>query len=201
MNPISIACIVEGHGDVEAVPIVLRRIVRELNPALTLIIPPPPIRVPRDTLLKDGEIERVVQLAALKNNGPGAVLILVDADEDCPATLGPELLARAKAARSDVPIAVVLAKWEFEAWFLAAALSLRGVQDLNETLEPPADPESVQGAKEWLRRQMPANRTYSETVDQPVLARHFDLTAARQALSFDKLYRDIDRLLQELTFA
>lgn len=198
MSEISIACIVEGHGDVEAVPILVRRIVREIAPALTLQIPPPAIRVPRSSIVKPGELERAVQLAALKVRPPGGVLILVDADEDCPAELGPQLLERAKAARSDVPIAVVLAKQEFEAWFLAAAASLRGRQGLADTLEPPADPEGVSGAKEWLRARMVSNRKYSETVDQPELTRRFDMNAARQAPSFDKLCRDIAFLIEQL---
>ncbi len=54
------------------------------------------------------------------------------------------------------------------------------------------------GAKEWLRRHMEGSRSYKETVDQPALTRLFDLTAARQTASFDKLWRDMERLLTEL---
>ncbi len=97
-----------------------------------------------------------------------------------------------------MPIAVILAQMEYEAWFLAAALSLRGQQGLAATLEPPPDPEAHSGAKEWLRRHMEGSRSYKETVDQPALTRLFDLTAARQTASFDKLWRDMERLLTEL---
>ena len=45
---------------------------------------------------------------------------------------------------------------------------------------------------------MADNRTYSETTDQPALAAQFDLKQARKADSFDKCYRDIVRLLEEL---
>src|SRR5438045_2049103 len=126
MRRVSIACIVEGYGEVEAAPILLRRIVQDLDPTLLLLIPSPPIRIPPDKLVKANELERAVELAARKNNPPGAVLILIDADEDCPAVLAPQLLARARKQRSDPPLAVVLAKREYEAWFLAAAVSLRG---------------------------------------------------------------------------
>ena len=44
--PIKIGCIVEGHGDVEAVPILIRRIVQSLYPELQ-IDTPRPIRVHR----------------------------------------------------------------------------------------------------------------------------------------------------------
>jgi hypothetical protein len=198
MREANIACIVEGHGEVEAVPILVRRIVQALDSTILLRFPTNPIRIPRDKFVKTGELERAVELAALKNRAPGAILILLDADDDCPKELAPQLLLRARNARSDMPIRVVLAKREFEAWFLAAAESLRGQQGLSSTLEPPPDPEAIQGAKEWLRKHMEANRTYSETVDQPALTRCFDMEAARQAPSFDKLYRDVEWLLQEI---
>lgn len=89
MSEISIACIVEGYGDVKAIPILIRRIVREIDPMLTLLIPEPAIRVPCSSIVKPGEFERAVELARLKMKSPGGILIVVDADEDCPAELGP----------------------------------------------------------------------------------------------------------------
>jgi hypothetical protein len=198
MSEVRIACIVEGYGDVKAVPILVRRIVREIDPTLTLKIPDPAIRVSRSSIVKPGELERFVQLAALKLELPGGILVLMDADQDCPAQLGPDLLARARAVRRDVPISVVLAKPEFETWFLAAATSLRDHQGLSQTMLPPDDPEEISGAKEWLRKQMPDNRKYSETIDQIELTRYFDLNAARQTPSFDKLCRDIAFLVEQL---
>lgn len=165
MSETKIACIVEGHGDVKAVHVVIRRIVQELDPTLRLTIPHPPIRVPRRSIVKAGELERAVELAANKTTSPGAVLVVLDADEDCPATLGPALLERARVARGDMQIAVVLANPEFETWFLASAESLRGRQGLSPGLTAPADPEKVRGAKEWLRSHMTPNRRYAETID------------------------------------
>jgi hypothetical protein len=152
------------------------------------------LRVPKSRLLKPGEMERTVDLAARTLNGSGAVWVLIDGDEDCPAELGPTLLRRACQARSDVPIAVVIAKCEFEAWFLAAAASLRGQRGLSTTAEPPPEPEAVHDAKGWLAERM-ASGHYSETRDQPAFAAQFDLHLARRADSFDKCYRDLVRLL------
>ncbi len=45
---------------------------------------------------------------------------------------------------------------------------------------------------------MENGRTYRETTDQPALAALFDIEQARKADSFDKCYRDIVRLLEEL---
>jgi hypothetical protein len=191
---VDLACIVEGDGDLQAVPITIRKIVQEINPGLGLKIHP--LRVPRTKLVKPGELERSIELAARRVGRSGAVLVIVDSDDDCPATLGPELLARARKVRSDLPISVVLAKQEFEAWFLASARSLRGLRGLASDLAPPPDPESIRGAKEWLTARMTSGRGYTETLDQPALAASFDLLQARTAPSFDKFFRDVVAILE-----
>jgi hypothetical protein len=191
-----IGCVVEGHGEVESVPILVRRIARQFDPALAVIVPHP-VRVPKSKLLRAGELERAVKLAALNIGGRGGILVILDSDEDCPAHLGPELLARTVSARSDLPSAVVLPHKEFESWFLAAANSLRGRHRLPPTLESPPKPEEVRGAKEWLSGQM-LEGAYSPKVDQASLTEVFDFDLARRAPSFDKCYRDVLRLLEML---
>jgi hypothetical protein len=99
------------------------------------------------------------------------------------------------APRADVDVAVVLAKREYEAWFLAAAESVAGLRSLTPDLAAPHDPESIRGAKEWLRQRMTEGSTYSPTLDQPALTAQFDLDAARCADSFDKCVREIRRLI------
>lgn len=192
-----IACIVEGQGDVAAVPVLIRRIAEDLHPELAIDVLRP-IRVHRNEVVHIGKLEREVELAAQKISGQGGVFIIFDSDDDCPAELGPKLLDRALQAHSNLPIAVVLAKHEFEAWFLAAAESLRGRRGLRNDIHPPNDPEAIRGAKEWLSQRMGTSRTYRETRDQPALTALFDIEHARQADSFDKCYREIVRLLDEL---
>ena len=194
---VQIRCIVEGHGEVEAVPILIRRIAASLYPEL-LIETPPPIRIPRNKVVKEGELENSVELAARKMGGHGGVFILLDSDDDCPAQLGPELRRRALRARGDLPIAVVLAKHEFESWFLATTESLQGQRGLRNNLHPPNNPEAIRSAKGWLKQRMECGETYRETLDQPALTARFDLDQARHADSFDKCYRDIVYLLEEL---
>lgn len=193
---VQISCIVEGHGEVVAVPKLIQRIAASLYPEMR-IFTPNPIRVPRNKVVREGELERVVELAAQKIRGNGAIFILLDSDDDCPAHLGPVLLGRALQVRSDLPIAVVLAKHEFESWFIAAINSLRGQRGLKENIQPPEKPEAVRGAKGWISRHM-ENHSYRETVDQPKLTARFDFDQARRTDSFDKCYRDIVRLLDEL---
>jgi hypothetical protein len=140
-------------------------------------------------------MERAIELAARKNRGQGGILILLDCDDACPATHAPYLLKRAASTRCDMPVSVVLAKREFEAWFLAAAESLSGLRGLPSDLVCPNAPEEVRGAKEWLASRMVPGRGYSEASDQPALTAALDLNAARRADSFDKFYREVVRLL------
>lgn len=195
-----LSCIVEGHGERRALPVLARRVGESLQPAVYWDVPPA-IRVPRSKPLRQGELERSVRLARANvvnsKDGVGAVLVVIDTDDDCAALLGPELLQRAKSAAGEVPVGVVLAVAEFEAWFLAAMPSLRGRRGIRSDAEEIAAPEEIRGAKEALRRQMVPGRTYSETADQPGLVALMDLDAARSADSFDKLWR----VLQELRTA
>lgn len=190
-----ITSIVEGHDDVKAVPILLRRIARFLSPGSAVMIHRP-IRVGRYKILKSGELERAVELAARQAGARGRILILLDADDACPAELGPELLARAEAARPDRDISVVIAKSEYEAWFLAAADSIAGHRGIRSSGNRPSKPESIRDAKGWLSARLPAGQSYRETLDQSALTEVFDLDAARTAPSFDKLWRDVSWLLR-----
>ena len=93
-------------------------------------------------------------------------------------------------------ISVVVAKREYEAWFLAGADSLRGCRNVSDTAVAPPDPESIGGAKRYLEQHvLVPGAVYRETVDQPALTDALDPDAARAAPSFDKLCRDLHRLL------
>ena len=60
---VKIGCIVEGHGEVASVPILIRRVAASRYPELTILIRPP-IRIPRNRIVRLGELERVVELAS-----------------------------------------------------------------------------------------------------------------------------------------
>lgn len=177
----------------EALPLLVRRLAQgwqipvEVERRLCL---------PKARLIKrQDELERAVRLAALRAGPSGAILILLDADDDCPAVEGPSLKRRAHA-EGRLPVGVVLAKREFEAWFLAAAESLAGYRGLPDSLEAPEDPEAIRGAKEWLARQMSPHR-YAPAIDQAPLAARFDIAAARRrSPSFDKFCRELEGLVR-----
>ncbi len=199
MSEIRVAAIVGGRGEKQAVPILFRRIADTLNPNLVVSVKPV-LPVPESRLAKEGELEKSIEFAARSVGRHGGIFILMDCDgpDGCPRNDAPLWLNRARLARPDREISLVLANKEYEAWFIAAAESLRGKRGLAADLTADPDPERIRGAKEWLSDHMPRNRPYSETVDQPALTATFDLQAARRAASFDKCYREIVRLLTVL---
>lgn len=193
---LNLGCVVEGHGDVEAVPLLFRRIQQQIRDDVYLNMARP-VRSARNKLVKPGELERAVRLAARKLRPPRAVVVLIDADDDCPAELAPKLLKRAEGIGLRIPIGIVLAKFEYEAWFLAAIASLGGHRGLVQEPNVVPSPEAIRDAKKHLTRLMEGPRSYSETVDQPALTALFDMQLARQRSdSFDKCWREIQRLLE-----
>ena len=100
-----------------------------------------------------------------------------------------------------IPVSVVIAKSEYETWFLASVNSLRGDCGIADDAIAPNRPEDIRGAKEYLeRRCMIPGATYSPTVDQPALTDRFSFEETRQTCpSFDKLWRDLERLFQQET--
>jgi Domain of unknown function (DUF4276) len=188
--------IVEGDGEVIALPVLLRRLIEHISPGSYREVARP-IRVRRDRFLnKEEELRRMLSLAAAKAGDDGGILILLDADDDCPAILGQSLAARVHALVPQTPSAVVLANREFEAWFIAACQSLHGVRGFDASqAEAEADLcETVRDAKGWMRHRMPRSH-YSPISDQAAFSQQMDLPAARQrSRSFRKLLSAVTSL-------
>lgn len=182
--------VVEGHGDVEALPCLLGRVLGHLGrrgwsvnktasrlPRTQLVdaTVPSPLRPP----LQTGIARSIgVALAARAT----AVVIVVDADDDCPRAFGPEARSRIEHR---LPAAAVMAVCEFETWLLLSfsAVDLRRAGVRNPTRRD---------AKSELRKLVPG---YAPTIHQLDLARQVDIERLRRASdSFDKLVRDVDRM-------
>ena len=153
MSRISIGCIVEREGEVEALPVLIRKIANEVAPAVYIHVPRSHI-VKRNhmTTSSDAIRKAIENLVPMLVRPAGFILMLDRDDETDPPQLCTDLAAHMKACRSDSPSIVVMPNREFEAWFLAAAESLRGKRGLQEDLTAPPDPEAIRGAKEWLLR-------------------------------------------------
>ena len=137
--------IVEGEGEVSAVPILLRRILHEQGDHYGV-----DVLKPINARGKDGLIKRLEDNVgyAIEDDRCAAILVLLDADRDCPVELGTELARRASSMNLHVPTAVVCAKREYENWFLAS----------DETFE--GDAENYGGAKRWLTDRKPPGLIY-----------------------------------------
>jgi hypothetical protein len=177
--------IVEGQGEVAAVPVLLRRLQAEAQ-SWGLEVGKPH-RKRRSQLVKKDSLQSAVQVAALRDDCAG-ILVLFDADDDCPKELAPTLEQWAREAAGGRPCVVVMANREYEAWFLAGIEALRGKAGILPDAASHPQPEIPRDAKGELERRMPSSASYSPTVDQAALSAHLDLEIAyRRCRSFRKL--------------
>ena len=202
MSRLQVTAIVEGQGEVNSLRILLNRIWTELLGGEYIKVHTP-IRQNRSSFASHGRIhtenvERIVQIADSKikihtnmMNDPILILILLDADHDCPARLGPRLLECAKSALPHRDIDCVFANVEYETWFVAAAESLLNYLDLKNQKLPQSPEESRQG-KAWVSNRFRGD--YSEVLHQPALTRAMNLDSCRRGSpSFDKLCRVLEK--------
>jgi len=94
-------------------------------------------------------------------------------------------------------VSIIIPQTEFENLFLAAAGSLAGKRGLQDDILAPEHPETIRNAKGWLSDNMVSGRAYSPTLDQAAFAASMELAAARRCRSFNRLYREIERLCSE----
>ena len=177
----AIVPIVEGPGDKTAAPVLLRRVLQERLDRYEF-----EVEQPKQAKGKGNLIKRLENFIAHASRTPGctAILVLLDADRDCPVELGIQLASRALVTAVGMPIAVVCAKRRYESWFLASDDNFTG------------DAEQFGGAKDWLTRRMPPGLAYKETKDQPALSATMDIEAAFQASrSFRRLCKAVEELV------
>lgn len=179
--------IVEGHGEVDAIPVLLRRFLAEAE--VHHIGVGKPIRRKRSELVQEASVRRSVRLALLQPDC-GGILIVFDSDDDCPRDLAPQIEEWARTEAGAVPCGVVMAHREYEAWFLASLEALRGVRGIVPDASSHAAPETPRNAKSELRRHMVSGRGYSESVDQAAMTAEMDFAAAhRGCRSFRKMVK------------
>lgn len=178
--------VVEGRGDAAAVPVLLRMYLSRRQDYAEL---GKPVAVHgKSNLMKSDGVEGYVAVAA---NRPGcrAVLVVLDCDRDCPASLGPELLQRAQEA-TRLPVAIALADRDFEDWLYASAETLE-LESL-ERYSPAV--RGLTAIKQALRP-----RSYVKPTWQPRLAAKMDLElAVSRDRSLARLFERADGLVKYL---
>lgn len=184
--------IVEGHGEVESIPIILRRLLVD-NPE---ILVGRPVRVKRNLVIREGGLEKSIILA-LKRPLCSGIMIILDADDVCPFKESIKLLDRAKEIAAGRPLSVVFAKRELESWFIGSIESLRGTYGIPADACCTINPEDKRGAKEYLSGYM-GNHNYSEVTDQPRLAASFDIElASSRCRSLTKFCTDLEKMIRQ----
>jgi hypothetical protein len=217
MNPKRLLLLVEGQGDVEAAPVLLKRLLDEYR-AFEIVCPDPnPFRVGEYSKVSRsdfGEWRRLLRAAAKRPNLGGCLLVLdgdsrtkVDGKPFCAMRAARHLAdeARKVGAGTRFSVAIVFACMEFESWLIAGAKSLAGKQ-FSDGRKPipdvpdqiPSDPESVpRDAKGWFRRIMKTG--YSPARDQKELTQLVDLNLIRQQGM--RSFRRLESAIQELLAA
>ncbi|MFH1010374.1 MAG: DUF4276 family protein [bacterium] len=194
-----IVAVVEGKkSEVQTVPLLLRRILRERMNVFDDIVAKP-VYLSRTKIKDESELRRTIELAQRTRAGAEAILFLCDSDDDPVCVLGPELLSKA-GSMTHLPVAVVLAKKELECWFLGAKESLRGERGIRQDANNHPNPEDIRSGKEHLTKNMESGRRYLETDDQAALAAKMDIEMARRNCpSFDKLIREVEKLVARMS--
>lgn len=193
---INVVPIVEGDGEVKALPVLLRRLNVWLSPDLFANVIQP-VRVRRDQFLnKEADFVKKIRIAAGLCGDNGWILIVLDADDDCPAELALSVRAKAESVIPGCRLSIVVPNREYEAWFIAAAHSLNGCRGFSFDGSVPAA-ESIRGAKEWISKHVPRG-AYHPVLDQPAFSAKMDLQHAYDSSrSFKKLCDDWKLLMAE----
>lgn len=201
--------VVEGYGEERAVPCLIRRWLRHRRLHQFFEVPDLAVnakgcgnlKAPYNRQRHIG-IEHYIE-AAVRTH-PDAILVIIDADDECLTReqsngLGPTLLARARTVVSHIPLAVVVANREYEAWFLASLTSIRQARLLPAGTRIPSNltPESHSGCKTLIADLLSC--PYEETIHQLQLTGGLSFAAGvqRRSPSFGKLVRDLECLVRE----
>jgi hypothetical protein len=205
---------VEGQGEVEALPILVKKLLAAKGLTSTTCVDPiPPFRVGGFfSLLPNGfESWRNKVQAAMKRRDAGGVLLMLDSDvltdkqstHSCPVEAARQLIRAAShvGAGSRFPLAVVFACQEFESWFISAFDGLAGKrlpdgrQIRAAATDMPPNPEiAPKAAKAWLNRQIEGG--YKPTRDQSALTQLLDIENFRsgRCRSFARLESAVGQL-------
>lgn len=196
--------IVEGTGDLLAVPELLKMVLISLN-RTNVYIDAPLNAHGKGNLTIAGGVEKFIKNAFTRRDC-GAVLVLIDADEKknggkCAVAQANALVKRVKQVGILFPVAVVVANCEYENWFLASLDSIKG-KNWGEQSGISADAKYEGGVedkcnvKTWLTEHLPTVRIYREAIDQAVLTRLIDIDRAKtNSRSFRRLCHAVEEML------
>ena len=196
------AClIVEGKGDVVAVPLLLRKVLHEKLKNFSFQIISQPIRAGAIPALRaPGKLEYYLNLACMRKRRKecDCIIVILDCDDDCPRDVAKEFITRALpyAQGFSCPIAFGFIKREFESLFLNSIDSIVKKMspvrrmDLDKIKTSP-DLEEVRDAKSLFYKSLQLDN-YKEAKEQAGFVDKLDL-AVLHARS--RSYRHVETLI------
>ena len=194
---LTIVPVVEGDGDAAALPELLVRILQNKYNRYDVFVAQGKTRVVKANGRPNLEKKLDKFLGHAQNKpGCGAILILVDADVDCPVDLAMQLSQRCDEIGTRCPVQIVCARRSYESWFLASLNSVKDWHGISSTSTLSSCAEDVPDPKRWISDQMPRGQAYKETIHQAPLSRLIDLDLAhRNSRSFRRLCHALEQLL------
>lgn len=184
----TLALVGEGKGEVDALPTLAKRIlhsesIHDWNVRQQIIriqrglLVDESVASPRRPPRTDG-FKKAIALA--RAGGAEGLIILVDADDDCPVAFGPPA---AEHFKSQIRGSAVMVVREFETWLI---LSHTPQELANAGIK---NPENKRDAKKLLTKLVPG---YLPTTHQLELTKRINVAALRKvSKSFDKFARDV----------
>lgn len=187
--------VVEGDGDLTAVPELIRRVLHDQS-RFDVKVCKPHKRGDLPTIL--GRFDNFYRTALLER---AVILWVIDYDcATCDDPVRDLRMLKKKAAAVDASTAIefVFMVKEYESLFLADHETTRKVfTDISPALEFPPNLESVRGAKEWLSKARPKGSSYKPTQHQQRLTAQLDLNRLRaRSPSFQNFESALCRLIK-----
>jgi hypothetical protein len=173
--------VVEGAGEVRAVPNLLHRLSSELGHPTHWA---PPLRI---NVIRSTDAEKAGNLVRQRPDAEG-LLVLRDDEDGCPRDDAPQLARWMKRLELPFPTACVLFYREYETLFLPCLAELAGKPLKHGSIEREGiragalfegDPEIPRDAKGVVSAAMPSGRAYKETLDQLALTQLLDFSTLR----------------------
>ena len=196
----TIVPVVEGDGDVAALPGLLARILLENNNRPDVLVAQGKSGVVkangRPNLVN--KLDKFLQHAQNKPDCD-AILVLLDADNDCPVDLGQQLSQRSEQIGTKCPVRIVCARRSYESWFLASLDAVKGKSVIPDTAALSGDAEAVPNPKQWITALLPRGQAYKETTHQAAISSFIDLDLAhKNSRSFRRLCHALEQLLDAI---
>ena len=195
-KPLIIVPVVEGQGDRCSVPGLLYRVLQHFDRD-DIQVRKPKTAKGKGNLLRD--YEKYVRYAAMEP-GCAGILVLLDADDQCPVEEVHKLTERTKALNLQQSVRIVYANREYETWILANIDSeqgegIRARLGIDGSASYQGDVDSIH-AKSWLKGKMPRGRSYKETSDQRSLTAFIDIEhTRRRSRSFRRFCHAVEELV------